>query len=144
MQKHATYSQLLERYRQKHRLLVEPNQGFRSLAPELHLAYSIGRKRGFTDLGTHAKKPGDHGFWPAWAFDLGRKNRFFSKGWNYLVARRLALLYVKHHQALNINYVILGRRIWSRSKPYWHPLTTGDTSHDWHIHVSGHHPQDFV
>lgn len=137
-----TYADLLARYRAKHRRLVEPNQGFDSLAPELWLAYSMGRKRGFTDLGTYAKKPGDHGYWPAWAFDLGRHNRFFNKGWNYWVARRLALHYVKYYRQLNINYVILGRRIWSRSKPYWHPLTTGDTSHDWHIHVSGWHPND--
>ena len=137
-----TYAQLLGRYREKHGTLVEPRQGFHSLHEDLWLAYSMGRRRGFTDLGTYARKPGDHGYMPAWAFDLGRKNRFFFKGWNYLVARSLAKLYVQHHRALNINYVILGRRIWSRSKPYWHPLTTGDTSHDFHIHVSGYHPED--
>lgn len=132
-----TYGELLARYRRKHGHLVEPKQGFESLDASLWLAYSLGRKRGFTDLGTYAAKPGDHGTWPAHAFDLGRGNRFFNKGWNYLVARRLAKLYVRHHKALNINYVILGRRIWSRKYPYWHPLMTGDTSHDWHIHVSG-------
>ena len=100
----------------------------------------MGRVRGFTDLGTYVDKPGDHGKGPpAWAFDLGREDRFLFKGWGYLRARRLAKLYVREHKALNIEYVILGRRLWSRSKPYWHPLTTGDTSHDFHIHVSGHH-----
>jgi hypothetical protein len=137
-----TYPQLLQRYRDKHGTFVKPNQGWASLDSTLWLAYSMGRRRGFTDLGTYAEKPGDHGYWPALAFDLGRNNRFFNKGWNYLVARKLALLYVENHKALSINYVILGRRIWSRKYPYWHPLTTGDTSHDWHIHVSGIHPTE--
>lgn len=132
-----TYDQLFARYKRKHKRLVEPKQGFHSLDSDLWLAYSMGRRRGFTDLGTYANKPGDHGKWPAKAFDLGRNNRFYNRGWNYLVARRLCQMYVKYHRPLNINYVILGRRIWSRSRPYWHPLTTGDTSHDWHIHVSG-------
>ena len=136
-----TYAELFARYRRKHKRLVEPRQGFDSLHDSLWLAYSMGRKRGFTDLGTYVNKPGDHG-WDdarrmALAFDLGRNDRFLFKGWGYLKARRLAQLYVKEHKGLNINYVILGRRIWSRSRPYWHPLTTGDTSHDFHIHVSG-------
>jgi len=134
-----SYPQLLASYHRKHGKLVEPRQSFSSLQPSLHLAYSMGRVRGFTDLGTHVDKPGDHGSNPSWAFDLGREDRFFFKGWGYLRARRLAKLYVKHRLALNIEYVILGRRLWSREKPYWHPLTTGDTSHDFHIHVSGHH-----
>src|SRR5262245_12778634 len=132
-----TYEQLLKRYKRRHKNLVEPTQGFESLVPELWLAYSMGRKRGYTDLGTYANKPGDHGTYPSHAFDLGRKDRFYNKGWNYLKARRLAKLYVKYHRPLNINYVILGKRIWSRQYPYWHPLTTGDTSHMFHIHVSG-------
>lgn len=135
----ASYATLRFRYVQKHGAFVEPNQGWDSLHEDLWLAYSIGRRRGFTDLGTYAAKPGDHGYWPAWAFDLGRRNRFFNLGWGYVTARRLARLYVKHHLALNVEYVILGRRVWSRTRPYWHPLTTGDTSHDWHIHVSGAH-----
>ena len=140
-----SYSELLARYRKKHGKLVEPIQGFGSLSPSLHLAYSMGRQRGFTDLGTYVDKPGDHGGSPtkrrppAYAFDLGRKDRFLFKGWGYLKARRLAKLYVAEHTGLSINYVILGRRIWSRNRPYWHPLTTGDTSHDFHIHVSGVH-----
>src|SRR3990167_601117 len=134
-----SYQQLLTRYREKHRRLVEPKQGFESLDGSLWLAYSIGRKRGFTDLGTYANKSGDHGYKPSWAFDLGRVNRFFNKGWNYLVARRLAKFYWENHKALNIEYVILGMRIISRERPYWHALTTGDTSHSFHIHVSGHH-----
>jgi len=135
-----TYPELLRRYKRKHGALVEPRQGFDSLHKSLWLAYSMGRKRGFTDLGTYVNKPGDHGVGPpCYAFDLGRADRFFFKGWGYLKARRLAKLYVANYRSLSINYVILGRRIWSRSKPYWHPLTTGDTSHDFHIHVSGIH-----
>lgn len=136
-----TYQELKQRYVQKHGNLVRPKQGWYSLHKSGWLAYSMGIKRGFTDLGTFVDKPGDHGGHPrgtppAWAFDLGRKNRFFFRGWNYLVARRLAKLYVEYHIPLNVDYVILGRKIWSRSKPFWHPLTTGDTSHDFHIHVS--------
>lgn len=118
--------------------LVEPNQGWGSLDESLWQAYSDGRNRSFTDLGTYVNKPGDHGVGPpCFAFDLGRPDRFLFKGWDYIAARRLALYYVKHHERLNINYVILGRRLWSRSIPVWHPLTTGDTSHDYHIHCSG-------
>jgi hypothetical protein len=142
--KPLSYAALLYRYRDKHGHLVEPTQGFHSLHEDLWLAYSMGRKRGFTDLGTYANKPGDHGYWPAWAFDLGRNNHFFYKGWNYLVARNMALFYWENHKALNIDYVILGRKLISRARPYWHPLTTGDTSHDFHIHVSGYHPEDKV
>jgi hypothetical protein len=140
-----TYSQLLARYREKHGALIKPTQGWDSLADDLWLAYSMGRVRGFTDLGTYnpgSRLPsgakGDHAYYPAWAFDLGRKDRFLLKGWDYLVAQSLAKLYVENYRALNIEYVILGTKIWSRAKPYWHPYT-GDSSHQWHMHVSGHH-----
>lgn len=148
-----TYQQLLKRYKKKHKQLKQPRQGWDSLHPSLHLAYSMGIVRKFTDLGTYVNKSGDHG-WDdrnrmAAAFDLGRKDRFLFRGWNYLKARRLVKLYVKHHKALGIEYVILGMRIWSRSwlnakkKPKawsvelgWHEYQ-GDTSHMFHIHVSG-------
>ena len=148
-----TYDQLRKRYLKKHKKLVQPRQGWGSLHASLWLAYSLGRVRGFTDLGTYVNKSGDHG-WDdrrnmAAAFDLGRKDRFLNRGWNYAKARRLVKLYVKHHKALEIEYVILGMRIWSRSwlnskkKPKawsvelgWHEYQ-GDTSHMFHIHVSG-------
>ncbi len=131
-----TRAELPARYRRKHGELVEPRQGFDSLDASLHLAYSLGRVRGFTDLGTYVNKPGDHGIGPpCFAFDLGRKDRFLFKGWGYLKARRLAELYVREHLALSINYVILGRRIWSRAHG-WHAYTRDD-SHLFHIHVSG-------
>ncbi len=135
-----TRAQLLARYRRKHGELIEPRQGFGSLDASLHLAYSLGRVRGYTDLGTYVAKPGDHGIGPpCFAFDLGRKDRFYNRGWNYLKARRLAKFYWRHHVALSVEYVILGMRLISRERPYWHPLTTGDPSHQFHIHVSGHH-----
>lgn len=129
-----TYQELLRRYIKSHKALVRPNQGWSSLHKNLWLAYSMGRKRGFTDLGTYANKPGDHGYWPARAFDLGRRNRFYNKGWNYLVARRLFKHLVKHHKALGIDYVILGMWIWSRRNGF--RRYNGDTSHMYHLHVS--------
>jgi hypothetical protein len=93
----VSYAELFARYKRKHKRLVEPRQGFDSLDESLWLAYSMGRKRGFTDLGTYVNKPGDHG-WndrtrTAAAFDLGREDRFLFKGWGYLKARRLAMHY---------------------------------------------------
>lgn len=140
-----TYSQLLARYLKKHKNLVEPRQGFDSLAEELWLAYSMGRKRGFTDLGTYVDKPLDHGGtpWarrpPAWAFDLGRKDgRFWKRAYGQLVTWRYVRMLVKYHKALSIEYVIYRDRIWSRSNG-WKPYTSS-TSHFWHVHVSGHWP----
>lgn len=142
-----TYGQLWARYKKRHGGLVQPRQGWSSLVEDLWLAYSIGRARGFTDLGTYVAKPLDHGGWPnppphppAYAFDLGREDRFLFRGWGYLKARRLAKLYVEHHRPLGINYVILGNRIWSREHPYWHHYEDKDHSHSFHIHVSGIHP----
>jgi len=118
--------------------LVKPVQGWNSLDPRLYKAYSIGRNRAYTDLGTYANKPGDHGYWPARAFDLGRKNRFFFLGYRYRPARRLFDFYVANHKRLNIDYVILGNKIWSRSRGL-HSYTR-DKSHYYHIHVSMYWP----
>jgi hypothetical protein len=52
------YPVLLNRYLKKHKRLVPPNQGMASLHPSLHLAYSMGRRRGFTDLGTYVTTAG--------------------------------------------------------------------------------------
>lgn len=120
--------------------LVRPRQGWRSLDKRLWKAYSIALNRGYIDLGTYANKPGDHGYWPARAFDIGRKDRFYNRGWNYLKARRLAKFYWANRVALHIDYVILGRRIISRKHPYWHRLGTGDMSHMWHLHISMYWP----
>lgn len=140
----STNAELLARYTKRHGELVAPVQGFDSLHKSLHLAYSIGRVRGFSDLGTYVAKPLDHGGYPnppahppAWAFDLGRRDHFLYRGWDYLKARRLFRLYVREHEALNVEYVILGDRIWSREKGL-HSYGP-DRSHFFHMHVSGHH-----
>jgi hypothetical protein len=134
-----TYAELLERYLAKHGALLRPV----SLQPSLHLAYSMAMKRSFTNLGTYNPRstlPGggksDHAYYPAWAFDLGRPGWRGLWGFGYLAARRLANLYVEHAYALGIEYVIVGRRIWSRTNG-WRAYNA-DRSHDWHVHVSGH------
>lgn len=141
----STYAELLGTYRSKHGKFVEPHQGYGSLNDSLWLAYSMGRKRGYYDVGTYARKPGDHSWGDrhgkpgvALAFDLRRKGWLGRFGWGYQNARKLAQFYWDNHQALNIDYVIVGRDVISRAVPHWHPLTTGDTSHDWHLHISGH------
>ena len=119
--------------------LVKPRQGWTSLHASLWKAYSIGINRGYLDLGTYVDKPGDHGIGPpAYAFDLGRKDRFLFKGWDYIKARRLAKFYWENHIPLHINYVILGRKVISRKTPHWHAFDR-DSSHMFHIHVSGIH-----
>jgi hypothetical protein len=142
-----TYGRLLRDYLKKHKRLVEPTNwmGFEALAEPLWLAYSMGRRRGYTDLGTYVAKPLDHGGTsyhrgpPAWAFDLGRSNGFFWKRpWGVLMAKRYVNFLVKNHKALSIEYVIFRDRIWSRSNGWRH--YGPDTSHFWHIHVSGHWP----
>jgi len=140
----TTYAELLKQYRIKHGSFVEPVQGWASLSPKLHLAYAMVARRGFYDVGTYANKPGDHSWGDrhgqpglALAFDMRRKGWLGRFGWGFRNAQRTGSWLWANHVALNINYVIVGRKIISRDLPYWHPLTTGDTSHDWHIHVSG-------
>lgn len=138
-----TYGTLLRRYLKKHKRLVEPNQGWGSLHESLHLAYSMGRRRGFTDLGTFVNKGGDHGWLPsirmARAFDLGRADRFRFQGFNYLIARRYANLLAKNAKALGIRYIILGDRIWHKNYGKWMYFSNypKDKSHDFHLHISG-------
>lgn len=121
------------------RNLVEPNQGFDSLHRNLWVPYSIGRSRpyNFTDLGTHnpaSRLPGgglsDHAINPARAFDLGITP---ATGWNNLLARQYVQSMANRDE---IEYVILGNAIWSRSRG-WHAYTSG--GHENHVHVSGRH-----
>lgn len=141
--KAPSYAVLLSRYLKKHKAFVKPVQGFGSLDESLWLAYSMGRKRGFTDLGTYVNKTGDHGWNDqlkrARAFDLGRNNHFFFKGFNYLIARRFCNLLAANYLALGIRYIILGDRIWHRDTQKWEKFKnySKDKSHDFHIHVSG-------
>jgi hypothetical protein len=106
----------------------------------------MGRKRGYTDLGTYVAKALDHGGlpWarrpPAWAFDLGRSpSNFWQRQYGQLMTWRFARMLVKEHKALNIEYVIYRDKIWSRNIPYWHYYGP-DRSHFYHVHVSGHWP----
>jgi hypothetical protein len=141
-----TRAEIRKQYLEKHKALIQPRQGWSSLAAVLWLPYSMGIARGFTDLGTYVDKALDHGGTydhrgpPAWAFDLGRKNRFRFLGWDYLVARRFAKLLWANHQALDIEYIILGKKIISRHHPEWNPYDDSTGSHSFHIHVSGHWP----
>lgn len=139
----ATYAELLKQYKAKHGSLVKPNQGWDSLHPNLWLAYSMVRKRGYYDVGTYVNKPLDHSWGDrhsepgmALAFDARRKGWVNWIGWGRRNAWKLANLLWDNHEALNINYVIVGNRIISRAKPYWHYYGP-DKSHYWHIHVSG-------
>lgn len=141
-----TRGQLRLEYAETHGDLVKPNQGWGSLAEVLWLPYSMGIKRGYYDVGTYVDKPGDHGGTyitrrrPAWAFDLRRKGWRGWFGWGRRNALKLANLYWENHVALDIEYVIVGNQIISRDIDHWHPDNPSDSSHEWHIHVSGHWP----
>lgn len=139
-----TYQQLLAQYRAKHGNFKKPTQGFDSLHHNLWLAFSEVAVRGYYDVGTYARKPGDHSWGDrngqpgvALAFDMRRKGWLGRFGWQFRNAQKTAQWLWDNHEALNVDYVIVGRKLISRQRPYWHPLETGDTSHDWHIHVSG-------
>lgn len=140
----ATYEQLRVQYIAKHGRLKRPAQGFNSLHPNLWLAFSMVAARGYYDVGTYARKPGDHSWGDrngrpgvALAFDMRRAGWLGRFGWGYRNARKTAQWLWDNHVALNIDYAIVGRELISRDRPYWHPLTTGDTSHDYHLHISG-------
>lgn len=119
-------------------VLIEPRQGFQSLDKSLWPTYSIGRSRyGLTDLGTYnpASKlpsgaPSDHAVYPACAFDLGIEPDI---GWNNLKARAFAVEIVGRPE---INYVILGDRIWTTRRKFWGAYFNG--GHMNHVHVSGY------
>jgi hypothetical protein len=106
-----------------------------SLSQDLWGLYNYGRSQGFTNLGTHnaaSRLPGgglsDHAVWPARAFDLGFSP---ANGWKNAKARTLFWWMTKQP---GVNYVILGDKIWSRSRGL-HAYTAG--GHEGHIHVSG-------
>jgi hypothetical protein len=117
--------------------LIEPKQGFDSLHPSLRDAYSLGRSMGLSDLGTFnpdSTLPGggksDHAFFPAWAFDLGIEP---DTGFANPTGRAFFELMVDRPE---VEYVILGDQIWSKSKGL-HKYTAG--GHLNHVHVSGVH-----
>lgn len=132
-----TYAQLLAAWRKKY-----PRRKFdqpASLHWTLHLAWNMALVRSFYSVGFYADKPLDHGYYPARAMDLRRKGWVGAFGFGFVAAKLFASLLWKHHEALNVDYVIVGQKIISRSKPYWHAYG-GDKSHHWHIHVSGYWP----
>ena len=115
--------------------LIEPNQGFASLTPSLREDFSLGRHMGLTDLGTYnpssrlpSGAPSDHAVWPAFAFDLG-----FSPQTGYAnpLARTFFDAMIGRPE---VEYVILGEKIWSRSQGL-HSYTSG--GHEGHVHTSG-------
>lgn len=116
-------------------LLLKPRQGFDSLRQDGWAAYTMGRRLGFSDLGTYnpaSTLPGggksDHAYHPARAFDLG----LTTAG-----TRERARWYIKQMAGRpEVEYVIFERRIWSRDHG-WHAYTAG--GHDTHVHVSLKH-----
>jgi hypothetical protein len=115
--------------------LIEPNQGFRSLHSSLWEAFSLGRRMGLSDLGTYnpsstlpSGAKSDHAVWPAYAFDLGVDP---DNGFQNPTGRAFFEAMVGRPE---VEYVILGNRIWSRSLGL-HAYGAG--GHDNHVHVSG-------
>ena len=117
-------------------MLIKPRQGFDSLRRDGWNLYSLGRRLGLSDLGTHnpaSTLPGggksDHAYRPARAFDLG-----LTKAGTRERARS------RHRHCKTrpeVEYVIFERKIWSRSRGE-HEYTAG--GHDTHVHVSLLHP----
>lgn len=128
------YATLYYRWRQKY-----PKRKFdrpESLHPSLHLAWNMALVRSFYSVGFYADKPLDHGYWPSSAMDLRRKGWVGTFGFGFVAANLFAKFLWANHEALGINYVIVGRKIISRAHPTWRPYEK-DHTHDWHIHVSG-------
>lgn len=115
--------------------LVKPRQGFSSLDKSLWEAYSLGRGMGMSDLGTYNPSsrlpgggPSDHAVYPAMAFDLGISPTI---GYNHPTARKYFNAMIGRPE---IEYIILGNKIWSRGRGL-HSYYSG--GHENHIHVSG-------
>lgn len=119
--------------------LVEPTQGFDSLHSSLWSVYSLGRSMGLEpDLGTYnpgstlpSGSPSDHAVYPAYAFDLGFNPDI---GWQHDVAR--SYFYAVMGKA-EVEYVILGDRIWSRPRASEGIRPYSGGGHSNHVHVSG-------
>jgi peptidoglycan hydrolase-like protein with peptidoglycan-binding domain len=118
--------------------LVEPNQGWASLHSSLYAAFSIGRSLGFSDLGTYnpnsklpSGAPSDHALHPARAFDLGIDP---DVGYAHDAARAYFHSMIGRAE---IGYVILGDRIWSRSRASEGVRRYTGGGHANHVHVSG-------
>jgi hypothetical protein len=123
--------------------LIEPYQGWSSLHSSLHEAYSLGRHMGLRDgpglaSGTYnpnsrlpSGSPSDHALYPSRAFDLDIGP---DTGWQNDPAR--AYFYALMGRP-EINYLILGDRIWSRARASEGVRLYTGGGHANHIHVSG-------
>lgn len=117
---------------------IVPIQGWSSLHSSLHQDFSLGRNMGLSDLGTYNENsnlpsgaPSDHAVWPAYAFDLGVEP---DTGWNNDVGRSFFLTMMGKPE---VEYVILGNRIWSRPRASEGIRSYYGGGHDNHVHVSG-------
>lgn len=118
-------------------ILVEPRQGWESLAKVLWPAYSEAMlTAGMSDLGTYnpysrlpSGKPSAHASWPARAFDVGIEP---DTGWANLPARTLAQSLARRPEIVQ---VILGNEIYTTARG-WHSWNGG--GHQNHIHVQGY------
>jgi hypothetical protein len=122
--------------------IVEPYQGFSSLHKSLWEVYSIGRNMGLKDgpgLASGTYNPGsrlpsgkksDHAHLPSYAFDLDIVQY---TGWNNLNARAYFNKIINRPE---INYAILGNKIWSKSNGL-NSYNYG--GHENHIHISAVH-----
>lgn len=124
--------------------LIEPYQGWASLHPSLHEAYSLGRHMGLGDgpglaSGTYnpsstlpSGSPSDHSVYPARAFDLDIGP---DTGWQNEPARAYFYALLGRPE---ISYQILGDRIFSRARASEGVRLYTSGGHANHIHVSGH------
>lgn len=117
---------------------IVPIQGWSSLHSSLHQDFSLGRNMGLSDLGTYNENsnlpsggPSDHAVWPSFAFDLGVEP---DSGWNNDVGRSFFLTMMGKPE---VEYVILGNRIWSRPRASEGIRSYYGGGHDNHVHVSG-------
>jgi hypothetical protein len=118
--------------------MVEPIQGWGSLRSSLHEIFSLGRNMGLSDLGTFnpsstlpSGAPSDHAVWPAAAFDLGVEP---DTGYANPVGRDYFHTCMTRPE---VEYVILGDRIWSRPRAAEGIRHYFGGGHLNHVHVSG-------
>lgn len=120
-------------------LLTEPRQGFKSLTRELWPAYTLARRLGMPDLGTHnpsSTLPGggksDHAYSPARAFDVG-----LAKARGGETGREVTRWFFRRMIGRpEVEYVIFEQKIWSQSNGL-RTYTAG--GHETHVHVSARH-----
>lgn len=118
--------------------LILPKQGRDSLHSSLLPLFSLGRNMGLSDLGTYnpdsdlpSGAPSDHSVYPAMAFDLGVEP---DNGWDNDVGRTF---FYTAMGKVEVEYVILGSKIWSRPRASEGIRRYYYGGHDNHVHVSG-------